>query len=187
MRAGNLFVALPAPSGLPAITTTGQSVHDPWGWPAWYLAVLGLFGCLLVALAIHDARHQRIPNAAVYPAIAIGLGLALIQPIGPWWSFVGAGLLAGLSLGLLALLTGGIGLGDAKLAALIGLVIGWPAVLLALFAAFAIGAISGLLLISTGRIGRRQPVPFGPALAVGAVVGLLGGPGAAHLLWPGIA
>jgi len=179
--------ALPAPSGLPAITTTGQSVHDPWGWPAWYLAVLGLFGCLLVALAIHDARHQRIPNAAVYPAIAIGLGLALIQPIGPWWSFVGAGMLAGLSLGLLALLTGGIGLGDAKLAALIGLVIGWPAVLLALFAAFAIGAISGLLLIATGRIGSRQPVPFGPALAAGAVVGLLGGPGAVHLLWPGIA
>ena len=53
--------------------------------------------------------------------------------------------------------------------------------------AFAIGAISGLLLIATGRIGRRQPVPFGPALAAGAVVGLLGGPGAVHLLWPGIA
>jgi prepilin signal peptidase PulO-like enzyme (type II secretory pathway) len=162
-------------------------VHDPWGWPAWYLAVLGLFGLLLVALAVYDARHQRIPNAVVYPAIAAGLVLALVQPIGPWWTFVLAGTLAGLSLGLLALLSGGIGLGDAKLAALIGLVVGWPAVLLAMFAAFAIGAVSGVLLIASGRIGRRQPVPFGPALAAGAVVGVLGGPGAVRLLWPGLA
>jgi prepilin signal peptidase PulO-like enzyme (type II secretory pathway) len=162
-------------------------VHDPWGWPAWYLAVLALYACLLLALAVYDARHQRIPNAAVYPGIAAGLVLALVQPIGPWWSFVGAGVFAGVTLGLLALLTGGVGMGDAKLAALIGLVVGWPAVLVALFAAFAIGAISGLLLIAVGRIGRRQPVPFGPALAAGAVVGLLGGPGTVRLLWPGLA
>jgi len=162
-------------------------VHDPWGWPAWYLAVLGAYGFLLAGLAVYDARHQRIPNVAVYPALVAGLVVALVQPIGPWWSFVGAGLVAGLGLGGLAFLTGGIGLGDAKLAALIGLVVGWPAVLVALFAAFAIGAVSGLLLIAVGRIGRRQPVPFGPALAAGAVVGFLGGPGVAHLLWPGLA
>jgi leader peptidase (prepilin peptidase)/N-methyltransferase len=162
-------------------------VHDPWGWPAWYLAILGLYGLLLVGLAAYDARHQRIPNVALYPALAAGLAVAIVQPVGPWWSFVGAGLLAGLSLGLLALITGGIGLGDAKLAALIGLVVGWPAVLVALFAAFAIGAVSGLILMAVGRIGRRQPVPFGPALAAGAVVGFLGGPGVVHLLWPGLA
>jgi prepilin signal peptidase PulO-like enzyme (type II secretory pathway) len=179
--------SLLAASGLPAITNTGRSVHDPWGWPAWYLAVLGLYGLLLLGLAGYDARHQRIPNVAVYPALGAGLALAVAQPVGPWWSFVGAGLLAGVSLALLALLTGGIGLGDAKLAALIGLVIGWPAVLVALFAAFAIGAVSGVLLIAMGRIGRRQPVPFGPALAAGAVVGFLGGPGVVRLLWPGLA
>ena len=146
-----------------------------------------MYGLLLVGLALYDARHQRIPNAAVYPALAAGLVVALVQPIGPWWSFVGAGLLAGLSLGLLGLLTGGIGFGDAKLAALIGLVVGWPAILVALFAAFAIGAVSGIVLMAMGRIGRRQPVPFGPALAAGAVVGFLGGPGVVRLLWPGLA
>ena len=80
-----------------------------------------------------------------------------------------------------------MGGGDAKLAALIGLVAGWPAVLVAVFVAFALGAVAGLLLMAVGRLGRRDPLPFAPALAVGAATAALAGRQLAGLLWPGIA
>lgn len=162
-------------------------MQDILDWPIWYLAALAGFGLSLTALAIHDIRHGRIPNAATYPAIAAGTVLAFVQPLGPWWSFVTAGLAAGVSIGLLAFLTGGMGFGDAKLAVVVGLLLGWPRVLVGLFAAFALGAVTGLALTFTGRLDRGQPMPFGPALAAGALAGLLYGPAVARLLWPGIA
>jgi prepilin signal peptidase PulO-like enzyme (type II secretory pathway) len=162
-------------------------VQDIFDWPIWYLAVLALFGLLFAAVAVHDVRHRRIPNAVTYPAIIAGTGLALLQPLGPWWTFVVAGAAAGVSIGALALLTGGIGFGDAKLAIVVGLLLGWPSVLIGLFVAFAVGALMGVALTVAGRLGRGESLPFAPALAIGALVGLLGGPTAAHLLWPGLA
>jgi len=53
--------------------------------------------------------------------------------------------------------------------------------------AFASGAVVGVALTVAGRLGRGESMPFAPALAIGALVGLLGGPGVAHLLWPGLA
>lgn len=160
---------------------------DIGSWPAWYAVALLPFGVLLGAIAVHDVRTRRIPNALVYPGIVAGLVLAFVQPLAPWWSHVASGLVAGLAIGGLALVSGGMGMGDAKLAALIGLLLGWPATLIGLFAAFALGAAVGVLLIGAGVIGRRDPVPFAPALTAGAVVGLLAGAPLAHWLWPGLA
>ena len=162
-------------------------MQDIFGWPTWYLVALGLFGLLLAAVAVYDARHRRIPNVVTYPAIAAGTGLALVQPLGPWWAFVVAGAAAGASIGALALLTGGIGFGDAKLAVVIGLLLGWPSVLVGLFVAFALGAVVGIVLTMAGRLNRGEAMPFAPTLAAGALVGLVGGPAVAHLLWPGLA
>ncbi len=86
-----------------------------------------------------------------------------------------------------AISPGAMGGGDVKLAALIGLVAGWPGVLAAVFVAFAVGAAAGLLLIAFGGLGRRDPLPFAPALAVGAATAALAGRQVAGLLWPGIA
>ena len=153
------------------------------GRPTWYLAVLAAYGVFLVGIAAYDIRHHRIPNVAVYPAILAALAFAFVRPDGPWWSFVGAGLFGAIGLGIVAAL-GGMGFGDVKLAGLIGLMTGWPFVLGALFVAVAAGAVVGGLLIATGRIGRRQPIAFGPALAGGAIVGLVAGPQVTHLLLP---
>lgn len=154
-------------------------------WPIWYLAALAPFGVVLVAVAAHDARFRRIPNRVTYPSIGAALALALVQPVAPWWSFVFGGVVVAVLLAALhAVSGGGIGLGDVKLGALIGLLLGWPAAIVGLFVAFACGAVASLALIAGGRLARRDPVPFAPALAVGGFVGLLGGPQLARLWWP---
>jgi prepilin signal peptidase PulO-like enzyme (type II secretory pathway) len=157
-------------------------------WPAWMVWVGAGYATFLIAIAAYDVRRRRIPNAAVYPAIAIALVVALIRPDGHWWSFLLAGLAAGAFLIALSTISpGAMGGGDIKLAVLIGLVAGWPGVLVAVFVAFAVGAGVGLLLIALGRLGRRDPLPFAPALAVGAATAALAGRQVVGLLWPGIA
>jgi prepilin signal peptidase PulO-like enzyme (type II secretory pathway) len=154
-------------------------------WPTWYVAILLVYAVFLVGIAVYDARWQRIPNRAVYPAVAVGLVLAFFQPAGPWWSFVLAGLFGGGLLFVIAVASrGGLGLGDAKLAVLIGLMSGWPSVIAALFLGFAGGAVVGVALMASGRIGRRQPMPFGPALAAGALAAIFVGPQLVRTLWP---
>ena len=155
--------------------------------PGWLALVVG-YAAFLVAIAAYDARRHRIPNWAVYPAIALALGLAFVRPDGPWWSFVLAGAAAAaLFVGIGLASRGGMGMGDAKLAAFIGLATGWPGVLVATFVAFAVGAAAGVLLIAAGRLRRLEPLPFAPALAVGAFVAALVGRPLARLLWPGFA
>jgi prepilin signal peptidase PulO-like enzyme (type II secretory pathway) len=157
-------------------------------WPAWMVWVGAGYATFLIAIAVYDVRRRRIPNAAVYPAIAVALVVAFIRPDGPWWNFLIAGLSAGaLFIALSAISRGAMGGGDIKLAGLIGLMAGWPGVLVALFVAFAVGAGVGLLLIALGRIGRRDPLPFAPALAVGAATAAVAGRQFVGLLWPGLA
>jgi prepilin signal peptidase PulO-like enzyme (type II secretory pathway) len=157
-------------------------------WPAWMVWVGAGYAAFLTAIAVYDVRRRRIPNVAVYPAISVALVVAFIRPDGPWWSFVLAGVsAAAFFIALSAISQGAMGGGDIKLAALIGLVAGWPGVLVAVFVAFAVGATVGVLLIRLGRLGRRDPMPFAPALAVGAATAALAGRQVAGLLWPGIA
>lgn len=162
--------------------------EDLSNWPGWIVPVVAGYAAFLVGISVYDLRQHRIPNVVVYPAIVVALGLAFLRPDGPWWSFIVAGLAAGGFFVLLdALSRGSMGMGDAKLAACIGLLTGWPGVIVALFVAFAVGAVAGLLLIAGGRLERRAPMPFAPALAIGAVVAAVAGHRVASLLWPGIA
>jgi prepilin signal peptidase PulO-like enzyme (type II secretory pathway) len=156
--------------------------------PGWTVPLVVGYAALLIGISIYDVRRHRIPNVAVYPAILVALVVAFVRPDGPWWSFVLSGLGAAAFFILLGSLGGGsMGGGDAKLAALIGLVAGFPAVLIAPFVAFALGSIAGVLLIAIGKLGRRDPLPFAPALAVGAATAALAGRQLAGLLWPGVA
>jgi leader peptidase (prepilin peptidase) / N-methyltransferase len=159
--------------------------NTPSSWPTWYVAILLAYAVFLGAIAIYDLRWQRIPNRAVYPAVAVAIAVAFVQPAGPWWSFLLAGLFGGCLLFAIALASrGGLGLGDAKLAVLIGLMSGWPSVIAALFLGFAGGAVVGVGLLASGRIGRRDPMPFGPALAAGAIAAIFIGPQLVRVLWP---
>jgi leader peptidase (prepilin peptidase) / N-methyltransferase len=132
---------------------------------------------LLVPAAAIDLEHRRIPNAITLPGClaAIVLGLAL-DPAGEPARLI-AGLGAGGALLTVALLAPhGMGMGDVKLAAMIGFFLGEamvPAMLMALLAGVAVGAVV-IAKVGVAR-GRKTAVPFGPFLALGAVLALFAG------------
>jgi len=141
--------------------------------------VMAAFFWVMLAVALIDARHRLIPNRIVYPALA-GFGvavtaLALAGMADLVHAVVGFAVYGGALL-LVALLSGAMGMGDVKLAALIGLVLGaFGLRLVAVAAAVAIvgvGAASILALV-VWRRGRKSTIPFGPFLAAGAVVSAL--------------
>jgi leader peptidase (prepilin peptidase)/N-methyltransferase len=69
----------------------------------------------------------------------------------------------------------GMGMGDVKLLAMIGAIVGWELVIVIIILAASLGSIVGLTLIAIHKLGRRQLIPFGPYLCIGAVVAMLYG------------
>jgi leader peptidase (prepilin peptidase)/N-methyltransferase len=126
---------------------------------------------LLVVVSFIDIEFHIIPNRLVLLGLVVGLALGLMRPGNPVW-FMVLGTAAGFGLMLLvAFLSGGrMGYGDVKLSAVLGLFLGWQAVLLAIFFAFAGGAVYGLILMLFFGKSRKTPVPFGPFLAAAAIV-----------------
>ncbi|MGY1836444.1 prepilin peptidase [Blastococcus sp. SYSU DS0510] len=132
-----------------------------------------------VLLALVDLRHRLLPNRVTGPAAVATAGLLLVAAAtqGTWDPLLRAGLAAAaLFCGFLvmALISpAGLGMGDVKLAALIGLPLGWlgwDAVLLGAVAGFVVQAAVALLLLLTRRVGRRTELPFGPAMLAGAAM-----------------
>ena len=141
-------------------------------------AIVGLLlVSVLVPIAFIDLDHRRIPNAITGPAALAAVAATLLLQPGELGERLLAGAIAGGAFGAVALaMPGGMGMGDAKLAGVLGLFLG-RAVAPALFLAFAAGSAVGLVI--AGRRGvagaRKVTVPFGPFLAAGGVAGLLAG------------
>lgn len=138
---------------------------------------------LLVVVTFIDLDHQIIPNRLTYPGIAAGLLLALLlgRPVAALLSAGGA---AALIAGIVVASRGGMGGGDVKLAGVIGAFLGWPGTAVALFSAFILGGLVGVALLALRLRGRKDAIPFGPALAAGALVGLFWGEAVAAWYWP---
>jgi leader peptidase (prepilin peptidase)/N-methyltransferase len=142
------------------------------------MLVLGLvLVAFLVPIALIDADLRIIPNKLTLPAaiLAVGLGSAL-DPGGEIERLV-AGFAAGAVLALPSLVNPrGMGMGDAKLIAVLGLFLG-RAVAPAFFIAFVVGTVVGVGVIARKGMmeGRRTRIPFGPFLALGGVVAILAG------------
>jgi leader peptidase (prepilin peptidase) / N-methyltransferase len=143
-------------------------------WNAVAVLVLVL---VLVPVVVIDLRHRLIPDVLVLPALIPAIAAAILADPSRWWIPV-AGALGSASFLFLLWVAhpGGMGLGDVKLAALIGAVLGASAVP-ALFIAFAAGALLGVVLLARlGARARKVAVPFGPFLAAGALAALWVGP-----------
>ena len=130
----------------------------------------------LVAITLTDLELRLIPNRILLPAAVTGVAIVAIGDPGSLPERVIAGVAAGGLLFAAALAyPRGMGLGDVKLAALMGFFLGRN-VAPAIFFALLTGSLVGLgLIASRGRAARKQAIPFGPFLALGGVVGLLVG------------
>jgi leader peptidase (prepilin peptidase)/N-methyltransferase len=162
----------------------------------WVLAVVRLpltwgllaylpFLWVLVALSLIDLETKLLPNAIVYPSVAVGIPLlALVtglagESFSVWFRGL-EGMVAGAGafFAIALIYPAGMGMGDVKLAGLIGLFLGyasWGYLIAAFFLAFLSGAIVGVVLMGVGKAGRKTAIPFGPFMALGATLAVLFG------------
>ncbi|WP_328284449.1 prepilin peptidase [Paenibacillus tarimensis] len=145
-----------------------------------------LTGLLLVSLSVMvtvaDLKYMLIPNKLLLLFLApLAAAVSLTSEL-PIWNHALGALAGGAVLLLIVIVSGGgMGMGDVKLFTLLGLVLGLPLVFLALIMACLAGTVIGGALLLTGRIQRKQPVPFGPFLAIGALAAY--GYGTAIIEW----
>ncbi len=149
-------------------------------------------GVFLVIMFI-DWEHKLILNKVTYPMAVVALVLLGIDSLMPDWNILGnlvflpagqpsilSGVIGGavgfgFFLIIFLIIPGGMGLGDVKLAALIGLVTGWPLVIVALLIGILIGGLAAIVLLLLRLKGRKDLIPYGTFLAIGPVVTLLWG------------
>lgn len=162
-------VVLATLSGLSAAAITARSELPGWA-TAVYLALLAF----MIVLAATDLEQRRLPHIVLDPLIALAVVFVPFNPaVAPLDALIGAVAAVGF-LGALALIVrGGLAVGDLYLVAPIGLMLGWPAVFTALFAAAFLAAGTSLVLLAARRVGMRSYIPFGPFLVGGAVLALV--------------
>jgi len=131
---------------------------------------------VLVALAAIDLEHRLLPNVIVVPASVVGFVLSVLANPGGWWIYPASAVAVGGGLFALAVLyPGGMGMGDVKMGAMLGMFLG-PYAALAVLIGALLGTVTGGLLMGLGKVGRRYPMPFGVFMAAGGVASLLFGP-----------
>jgi leader peptidase (prepilin peptidase)/N-methyltransferase len=173
---GKLSLQYPAVEG---ITGAGflmlfLSVYSGNHQPLVLLGAL-LVCCSLIVIFVADYKYQIIPDSMiVLGAIGVIGAIGGIRGVGGLaanaWSALAAG---AFFLALWAATRGrGMGLGDVKLAVLMGLLLGYPAIIVALYLAFLTGAVTGVILILSGKKKVREHIPFGPFLVAGTVIAL---------------
>ncbi|QNE47969.1 prepilin peptidase [Glaciihabitans sp. INWT7] len=139
---------------------------------------------ITIALALIDLDVHKLPNVIVIPAYAVGAALfgAASFLSGDFGPLIGSGIaMAGLFLFYLVMALvypGGMGLGDVKLAGVLGIYLGWAgwgAVAVGAFSAFLLAGVFSIILLATKRAGRKSGIPFGPWMFAGAWLGIVVG------------
>lgn len=158
-----------------------------WMMPHWQTLAFLYLAAVSIALAMIDIDVRRLPDVIVLPSYLVGAGLLTLA------AFVSGDLsaVARAGAGLVIMLTGyglvwlianvvyrgrGMGLGDVKLAGLLGLYLGylgWRELATGAFLAFLVGGLVGIVLMLRG--GRKVKVPFGPYMLAGAWLGVFVG------------
>lgn len=146
-------------------------------------AILIFYCALFIHLAFVDLEHSLLLNVVVLPAIPVALAVFPFSLLGQNWGLGEAYLrsLAGMGLGFSVMLLiylasrGGMGLGDVKLAALLGAILGFPQIIAGLAIAYILGGAAGVIILALKLKRRSEPIPFGPALVIGAALVAFGG------------
>jgi leader peptidase (prepilin peptidase)/N-methyltransferase len=149
----------------------GWTVETLIGW---------LLAALLILSVLTDLRGRLILDQFTLPAIGLFLFIRLWSGDQAWWYYLAGGALGFSVLFALALISrGGMGGGDIKLFAAIGAALGPGPVLTSLVLSAFFGVLAGLPLMISGKIKRKQPIPFAPFIWIGTLTAYLFGP----LIW----
>lgn len=143
--------------------------------------VYWLFVAALVVITFIDLDHQIIPDVISLPGIVVGFFCSFAIPWLSWTDSLLGILLGGGSLWLVAVLyelltkKEGMGGGDIKLLAMLGAFLGWKAILPIIFISSLIGSLIGVPLMLVKKADSKLAIPFGPFLALGALIYLFWG------------
>nr|WP_191560716.1 A24 family peptidase [Metabacillus idriensis] len=140
------------------------------GWSKELVIALTLISLFMI-LFVSDIKYMIIPDKVLLFFAGLFIIERIFIPLTPWWdSLIGAAAGFFLLYGIALLSRGkGMGGGDIKLFAVLGLVLGWKLVLLSFFLSCFVGSIVGVVGILIGKVKRKQPIPFGPSIMVGTV------------------
>ncbi len=140
---------------------------------------------LLIVIFVYDLKHYIIPDRVIFPALGLAVAYRIFKGAGQGLEFVSlefwnpflAGFGAGAVFLAIYLLSRGkwMGFGDVKLVLLMGLVLGFPKVVIAVFLASFIGSVIGSGLVFWGKKGWKSEIPFGPFLVTGCFIAFLWG------------
>lgn len=155
-----LYVAMLAAFGITAWRFGPDPVQIAIGW---------LYAAFLLTVLVIDFEHRRVLNVMLAPAAAAALLLSLLPQAPSLESaLLGGAVGLGLFVVVYLLSRGHLGMGDVKLAGVIGLMLGYPAVINALVVGILFGAGAALVLLATRRATRKSTMAYAPYLALGA-------------------
>lgn len=150
--------------------------------PSWILPALLALAAASTVLTLVDLAEKRLPNAVIFPTLAV-VAVLLVPPTwasGDWiallWALIGAAAMFAVYFLLALISPSSMGMGDVKLAPVIGLLLGWfglNAWLVGLLAAFVVGGLIAIVALLLRRVTLRGSIPFGPSMLAGALVALL--------------
>jgi leader peptidase (prepilin peptidase)/N-methyltransferase len=140
----------------------------------------GAFLTVFLALTFTDFDRRLLPNRLVYPSLIAAIALSWAWPGSTTLEVLAGGLVAIALAASLLLLSlpfgaGAFGMGDVKMIVLIGFVVGWPEALVAIFVGTLAAGVISLFLVLTRIRSRRDYIPHGPFLALGAMTALFWG------------
>ncbi len=168
------YCRAPIPRRVPVVEgITGAAFLLLWNYYGFTieLGLALLFASLFIAIVVIDIEHHLIPNRLVYPAIGLAFLAPALMPGGDMAAAaIGGAAGFGVLMPLAFFFPGAMGMGDVKLAAVIGILTGFPLVFIALLTGFVIGGIAAVILLAAKRKRRKDPLPLAPFLTAGLVV-----------------
>lgn len=169
----------PYPVAIPVLALLGIAWAIWASGPGPFTPALVVFAAAAAALLVIDIRQHRLPNVLVFPLLGItALLIVLAGVVANDLGAAGRALLGGLILGagylvLYLISPSGLGLGDVKLAPVLGMLAAWhswPDLALMALLPFLLGGVVAVALLALRRVGRKTMIAFGPYMLLGAII-----------------
>ncbi|ENH97947.1 A24 family peptidase [Gracilibacillus halophilus YIM-C55.5] len=126
-----------------------------------------VFCSLFLIIIVTDLTYMIIPNRILISFLPLFLLMRIISPLDPWWSSIVGSIVGYLIIAfVIAISKGGMGAGDMKLFALIGVFVGFPSIFLTIFLATIYGLLFSLVMLLRSKFSVSKVIPFGPAIVL---------------------